>query len=288
MRIGDIVLPVELECAVFEAAAFLDYKNISRLLLVARRVHTWLEPLLYRVLVCRGSAIPHRLWVIWNVPGKTSAGSTDFVQRHVRHILFSDDFPYIEETLSVCSRATDLVFYSDLRVWPSIVTHLDHIRPHRLSIELDPLFAGTIDFSYPMFSRITHLDVIDYNIDSWMPLASLPALTHLSFNLYILPEGGIFKTLLSECNLVQALIVYTPVEQRAKFGDTDFLETYPMHDARFVVANNDSYDNCVEDWRGGAWNRADLWARVDNFIRMKQWGEIPKENYLLVDGNGQI
>ncbi|KAJ7288701.1 hypothetical protein C8J57DRAFT_1494973 [Mycena rebaudengoi] len=90
MRIGDIVLPVELECAVFEAAAFLDYKNVPRLLLVARRVHTWLEPF-YCVLVCRGSAIPRRLWSICN--GKTSAGSTDFVQRHVRHILFTDNSP---------------------------------------------------------------------------------------------------------------------------------------------------------------------------------------------------
>ncbi|KAJ7246436.1 hypothetical protein C8J57DRAFT_1241485 [Mycena rebaudengoi] len=139
-----------------------------------------------------------------------------------------------------------------------------------------------------MFSRITHFDVIDGDIgDSWMPLVRLLFLTHLSFNLFILPEGGILETLLSECNLVQALIVYTPVEQRAKFGDTDFLETYPTHDAQFVVAN-DSYDNCVEDWRGGAWNRADLWVRAESSIRMKRAGGIPKESYVLVDGNVQM
>ncbi|KAJ7246442.1 hypothetical protein C8J57DRAFT_1241492 [Mycena rebaudengoi] len=127
-----------------------------------------------------------------------------------------------------------------------------------------------------MFSRITHLDVIDADIDdSWMPLASLPALPHLSFNLFILPKGRIFKTLLSECNLVQALIVYTPVEEHAKFVDADFSETYPTHDARFVVTNSGGYANCVEDWRGGTWNRADLWVRADNFIRMRQRGDIP-------------
>jgi hypothetical protein len=41
MELGGIILPPELERAVFEAAAFLDYKNISRLMLVAHRVHKW-------------------------------------------------------------------------------------------------------------------------------------------------------------------------------------------------------------------------------------------------------
>ncbi|KAJ7288702.1 hypothetical protein C8J57DRAFT_1707075 [Mycena rebaudengoi] len=110
-----------------------------------------------------------------------------------------------------------------------------------------------------MFSRITHLNALDGNINrSWMPLASLPALTHLSFNLSILPESGIFKKLPSECKLVQVLVVCTPVDQRAQFADADFLETYPIHDVRFVVANSDSHDNCVEDWRGSAWGRADF------------------------------
>jgi hypothetical protein len=41
MKLGRILLPLELERAVFEAAALLDYKNIPQLLLVAHRVHTW-------------------------------------------------------------------------------------------------------------------------------------------------------------------------------------------------------------------------------------------------------
>jgi hypothetical protein len=41
MQLGGIILPSELERAVFETAAFLDYNHIPRLLLVAHRVHTW-------------------------------------------------------------------------------------------------------------------------------------------------------------------------------------------------------------------------------------------------------
>jgi hypothetical protein len=41
MKIGEIYPPLELERAVFEAAAVLDHKNIPQLLLVAHRVHTW-------------------------------------------------------------------------------------------------------------------------------------------------------------------------------------------------------------------------------------------------------
>ncbi|KAJ7263361.1 hypothetical protein C8J57DRAFT_1512866 [Mycena rebaudengoi] len=40
MELGGVVLPAELERAVFEAAAVLDYRNILRLLLVAQRAHT--------------------------------------------------------------------------------------------------------------------------------------------------------------------------------------------------------------------------------------------------------
>ncbi|KAJ7231110.1 hypothetical protein C8J57DRAFT_1533916 [Mycena rebaudengoi] len=54
MELGGVVLPAELERAVFEAAAVLDYKNISRLFLVAHPVHTWLKPFLYHVLVYLG------------------------------------------------------------------------------------------------------------------------------------------------------------------------------------------------------------------------------------------
>ncbi|KAJ7239666.1 hypothetical protein C8J57DRAFT_1478350 [Mycena rebaudengoi] len=174
MHFGGTILPPELERAVFEDAAFLDYKSIPRLALVAHRFYIWLEPLLYHVLVRWGGpvsrTIPHRLRDIMD---GTSPGSTDFV------------FLEIPKMLSVCSGANDLAFFS--RVEPSLIPHLDRIRPTRLRINIRQLSDGSADFCRSMFTNISHLAFTDSIIshdESWKSLASLPCLTHLSFDPY--------------------------------------------------------------------------------------------------------
>ncbi|KAJ7253577.1 hypothetical protein C8J57DRAFT_1722458 [Mycena rebaudengoi] len=274
MQLGGIILPSELERAVFETAAFLDYNHIPRLLLVAHRVHTWLEPLLYHVLIC-GTFKPHRLQAILD---RKSLESTDFVERHVRHLLFTGGFSSTEKTLSVCSGATDIAFFS--YVGPAYLPHLERIRPTRLSINISQLFGGSPAFSSSMFSNITHLDISDGTIPKsaeslWNGVTSLPHLTHLSFNCSDRLPDGFLHMILDECKILDALIILVQVFEFTELeGATPHPPVFPIHDVRFVIACCIDF---TEDWVAGAWGRDDFWLQADNFIRLKRSGDIPKE-----------
>ncbi|KAJ7234667.1 hypothetical protein C8J57DRAFT_1379939 [Mycena rebaudengoi] len=174
MELGGVVLPAELERTVFEAAAALDYKNISRLVLVARRVHTWLKPFLYHVLVYRGP-IHHRM------------DAHELFGTLVRHLILSFHSFVIDtaKILAVCSGVQSLACYC--AVDPSCLRHLALMRPLRLCIHAVDLFAGPPRFSHALFARTTHLQLQDNDLwafdgVSWASLRALPCLTHLAFS----------------------------------------------------------------------------------------------------------
>ncbi|KAJ7238013.1 hypothetical protein C8J57DRAFT_1374610 [Mycena rebaudengoi] len=161
-----------LQSAEFEAAAVLDYKNISWLVLVARRVHTWLKPFLYHALVYRGP-IHHRM------------EAHELFGTHVRHLcsLIIDT----AKILAVCSSVQSLACYC--AVDPSCLRHLALMRPLRLCISAFDLFASAPRFSHALFARTTHLQLLDnglwaFDDNSWASLRVLPCLTHLAFSVY--------------------------------------------------------------------------------------------------------
>ncbi|KAJ7288599.1 hypothetical protein C8J57DRAFT_1494887 [Mycena rebaudengoi] len=270
---------------VFEAAAFLDNKNIPRLLLVAHRVHEWLEPLLYHVLVYRSSptqdhTLPHRIRAILS---GSAAGSThfDFLKRHVRHLAFTDsDFPYIAEYCKACSGATSVAFFGNGR--PSFIPHLDQIRPLKLSVNIGGLFGGPHNFSRPMFANITHFDISDHVISSDAEnersrnsITSLPRLTHLAFKSGRLPDGFLNR-ILSGCQLLQALILllYPTKSQSQELQAPEnylYYSAFPIHDVRFIITFCPGF---LDDWVTGARGGADMWVQADNFIRLKRRGDI--------------
>ncbi|KAJ7200052.1 hypothetical protein C8J57DRAFT_1261564 [Mycena rebaudengoi] len=164
MELGGVILPQALERAVFETAALLYHTQIPTLMLVARRFHTWLQPILYRVLVY--------------------FGSKDFSTWH--------RFPPIVRGLACYCR-----------IDPSFIPYFDRIRPQLLCVDAGDLFDGPPDFSHSLFSSITHLAHTDINIsaysdESWKSLASLPSLTHLGFDAYSGVPARLLHVLLEE------------------------------------------------------------------------------------------
>ncbi|KAJ7446006.1 hypothetical protein B0H11DRAFT_2290741 [Mycena galericulata] len=149
-------LPPELEREIFELSAYLHPESAPKLLLVAPRVLTWIEPLIYRVICIEEDNAPVLHALRFKPP--------QFLDKNVQHLLLdsvTDDA--VEEILSACTR----------------------IRSLKLAIDLDSLFGGTdlVDFSLPLFTTITHLDmfgVLSEFIGPWPNLALLPALTHLA------------------------------------------------------------------------------------------------------------
>ncbi|KAJ6550049.1 hypothetical protein B0H19DRAFT_1160293 [Mycena capillaripes] len=59
--VGDAILPPELERLIFEIAALESPKSMPALILVARRVQIWIEPLLYGVLALTPGAKTQRI-----------------------------------------------------------------------------------------------------------------------------------------------------------------------------------------------------------------------------------
>ncbi|KAJ7504182.1 hypothetical protein B0H11DRAFT_507179 [Mycena galericulata] len=279
-------LPSELEREIFELAAARNRRSIPKLLLVARRVHEWLEPLLYHVLLFRrdrddkGPTKPMPMEPIMRaIETKPRA----FFYESVKHLAVNNNVPRanVERILSVCTGIVNLALFngdSD----PSFIPYIDCIRPQRFAANMMVLFAGAPDFTHSLFANVTHLDIADtfgLTWEPWNKLALLPCLTHLSFNYSdeALP-AGLFHTVLVECALLQALVVVWPnmimVEYEAEFSQ------YPTHDPRFVMIICSKY---FWDWEAGARGGVDFWSRADTFIAQKRLGAVSQDVCLLDD-----
>ncbi|KAJ7241166.1 hypothetical protein C8J57DRAFT_1726879 [Mycena rebaudengoi] len=217
MELGGVVLPAELERAVFEAAAVLDYRNISRLLLVAQRVHTWLKPFLYHVLVYRS-------------PHQHGTDAHELFGTHVRHLMLFMDSSVadIAKLLAVCSAVQSLACYC--RVNPLSLPPLALMRPLRLCIHAVDLFASAPRFSpdlftdaprfsHALFARTTHLQLLDFGFSafddaSWASLRALPCLTHLALDAYTAGPARALHELLRENTRLQAFVVTSPDDAR--------------------------------------------------------------------------
>ncbi|KAJ7282432.1 hypothetical protein C8J57DRAFT_1499428 [Mycena rebaudengoi] len=274
MEIGGVALPLDLERAVFEAAAILDRKNIPRLLLVAQRVHEWLKPLLYRVLVY--SEAPHH-----GMPPIHDGLIPALFQQHVRHLLllWKPTSTDLNKLLTGYTGVRDFACHFQLD--PSLIPYLDRVRPLRLRMHICGLFPGAPDFSLPMFVNVTHFDIPDryvshFNDESWKSLSALPCLTHIAFNGFIeIVPIDFLHMFLSRAKLLQALLL---VNTGGLEGDHPL--SYPTHDPRFVTTVGRYYTG---DWIRIAWGeeRVDMWAQVDNFIRLKRRGDVSKDCFFL-------
>ncbi|KAJ7289534.1 hypothetical protein C8J57DRAFT_432903 [Mycena rebaudengoi] len=280
MELSGLTLPSELERAVFEAAALLDHENIPKLLLVAHRVHTWLKPFLYRVLVYHDwDEALHRMPPI---------ESTVLIEKHLRHLAIHatpSTSPDLRTILASCTGVQNLACYSKLD--PSYMPFFEPMRPRRLVFNAAGLFSGTPDFSHPMFGNITHLGLMDdtfssFNEDSWKQLSALPCLTHISFDCDMedIPAEALRMILHQTTHLQALILILVRGVYSEEVWDTDLTD-----DPRFVVTEWAEGAEYVEDFVCGAWGGADIWVRVDNFIRLKLRGDIPKDYCYL--GNGE-
>ncbi|KAJ7243292.1 hypothetical protein C8J57DRAFT_1525754 [Mycena rebaudengoi] len=206
-------------------------------------------------------------------PGKAN-GLACFGKFNQHLLLDVRPFTEILPLLSLCTAVRNLAFYSGTD--PSLMPYLDRLRPFRLSIDAGTLFSGPPDFCHPIFGNLTHLDITDahvstYTDESWRSLASLPCLSSTAF-----------RMLLRECKLLQTLILVIFAQDLVLEEWENHAQllplTYPTHDPRFIIAAVLDY---MADWMCGAWGGADIWVRADNFIRMKQRGDIPSRSSIL-------
>ncbi|KAJ6476697.1 hypothetical protein C8R47DRAFT_657358 [Mycena vitilis] len=277
------VLPIDLEREIFEIAALSRPLGIPNLMLVAWRIKTWVEPLLYRTVVVwrsgRYASPPaaiagHPIFYRKNLLPIIALKSPSFLKDSVRHFLIHqipDDDTEGQSILSLCTGIENLWIFE---IYPHLLPLVNDLPLKRLHCGFYCLLAlQRLDFTRRLFSRLTHYEVIDYpseaDFEVWRGLALIPNLTHLAFNglscLFLLPF------VLEECRSLQLLVVLNGdnggAERVADHADGRKL----LRDPRFVVMQCEEYE---KDWQMGAATGADYWARAEAFVALRRSGEI--------------
>ncbi|KAJ7776167.1 hypothetical protein B0H16DRAFT_1879571 [Mycena metata] len=264
--------PPEMEREIFETAAIRHPKMIHTLLLVCRRVHIWVEPLLYRVIQILHTSGSSR--VLTAIQSKPST----FLQLAVHH-LWIGPMQEAPKILINCSSVHNL--FLDGGITPDILDILDRMHVRKMSFTLPQPLSGWPEqaLTRPAFRSVTHLDLYQEGVErsswvDWSHLASLPALTHLCLSETM--SSGILRDVLAECpRLAVVITIWWSHEVEEA---TLFAQTLTTTDHRVVLM---TVSSCSEDWDIGAEGGDDFWARAETFVARKRKGEIEKNCFVL-------
>ncbi|KAF7346803.1 hypothetical protein MSAN_01819100 [Mycena sanguinolenta] len=236
-------LPLDLERMTFELVAELHPTTIPTLLRVCRRVHAWLEPLLYRVLnlddfnLIRAidfslkppstesqppQSLLSRIYQWYNPPEPVEPPRLQFFRNAVRHVFCTipDFFANADtswQTISHFLRLHPAVFELAVKGYSATVKTLPssnrkqlakELRPTRLTLELCNEYSS-VDLTDPFFSSVTHLTLLTpctlTRQPNWLP-SSLAGLTHLCVTEDI--AQVIMPRVFTTCPSLQAFVVY--------------------------------------------------------------------------------
>ncbi|KAJ7183848.1 hypothetical protein C8R46DRAFT_1209986 [Mycena filopes] len=272
------VLPQELERLIFEMAAQPRIVSIPPLMRVARRVKIWVEPFLYRTLALRrypnpefhppGYPVFERTRLLDTIRDDSFPGSI------VRH-LFIQSEGNEEPILSACPFVENLWVYPALDILP----HIEAMPLKRLHCYLTTILDSDdqLDFTTPLFSRLTHLEIFDAErdglpIQSYWKLPLIRTLTHLAFS--EVDFLGFFSDLLDEC---AALRVLALLDSDPEYLDLNIPEAL-VQDIRFVAVDR-VHTALLADWVIGAQTGIDWWSRAEELIAKRASGAVDPRQY---------
>ncbi|KAJ7463981.1 hypothetical protein FB451DRAFT_1370402 [Mycena latifolia] len=263
--------PLELEREILEMAAYRDRALIPTLLLVCRRVHTWIEPLLYRVIVVEYDVETRLLAVEAAMESKPAR----FLQTTLRHLYLSglpSRMPRYKNLLEHCPGIINL--FLDVTFTSDLLPALSIMRLQKLAISVP--FPSSLRLDHSLFLSVTHLDIYADDLDNvgnwdeWSPLASLPVLTHLCLSDQM--SNVILPQVVADCSKLLVVLILVDFSMAEEFSNA-----LTVTDPRLVVTSVVDY---VADWERGAWGGDDMWARADEFLARKRLNEIPSTSFL--------
>ncbi|KAJ6480418.1 hypothetical protein C8R45DRAFT_1155492 [Mycena sanguinolenta] len=264
-----LALPMDLEREIFELAAFLYPECMLTLVLVAQRVRIWIQPMLFRTLSIHDGTPTG----FSRLPLSTVAKLVKFhpsALDYTRNVCFNVHIPGVAADLIYrCERIVNLAFIGRIEIqYPEIILE-DHPL-ERLSFALTAFkdlfpFPDPFDGSNPLFSHITHLDILDLRIDGWRTwsgLAQMPKLTHLA-SFQAAMSASVVQGVLKHCKRLEVLVfVYNSQAQlegaHASAQLTD--------DPRFVML---VVDDRLVDWEVGARGGEDHWAVANALVKKR-------------------
>ncbi|KAJ7900550.1 hypothetical protein B0H14DRAFT_3852369 [Mycena olivaceomarginata] len=279
------ILPVELEKEIFQMAAYSRPLSIPCLMLVARRVKIWVEPLLFQVVVLSRHQCLDKTFIPYTYPiaddddfSSIQSQPTSVLRDSVRHLLLLRVPKTVAEFIVSASSTVEDLWISTAEPIAFLLPFIGILPLKRLYCDLKELFAhkAQIDFGHPLFSRLTHLELFDQKAtDSYFDLALIPYLTHLAFNVPGLLHMSL--TLLKTCKSLRVLVLVTlmPGHLSEMIVKREVLWQL-SEDPRFVRMFCLEF---VDDWKTGALTGSDYWSRAEDFIMQRRSGEIDRLQY---------
>ncbi|KAK6987681.1 tyrosinase central domain-containing protein [Favolaschia claudopus] len=274
---GAPVFPPEIEREVFECAALSLCGTIPNLLLVAHRVHQWIEPILYRIVRINTSNID----MVHSLFTAMSSKPPQFFQNSVRHLSIEQTYPTTtaarNELLSLCTGLTTFGCSNSL-VNSSLLPILAQLRVEKLSICLTELFyPNPVDPTHSVFCALTHLDLfVGHGEESTLPDVSLfPSLTHLCVDTEVARDAAL--KILERCPRLQLLLIQWPIHDQEWYVSS---QEPCESDVRFVIG---VYDNYWGEWEAEAKGLSEFWREAAEFVMRKRRGEIPSTRYWIHD-----
>ncbi|KAF7367199.1 hypothetical protein MSAN_00980200 [Mycena sanguinolenta] len=268
----------ELEHKIFEIAALARPKRIPTLMLVARRIKCWVEPLLYRVILLKDPRIYEP--VNFGLPTFTVDAlaqiSSDCL-RHVRHLFIEEMFvedTALESWLLACPSITNL--YAQFECTPKLLPLLGHFTDIRyLTIGAGVFCGATVP--HPLFLTATNLELLDTDAGSvdriWQNITLIPHLTHIAFN-----------PALSSCLSHAALANNTQLQCIVFLSAEVSLDGSPLlDDSQFVCIDEEL--RYYIDWLQGATSGKDYWFLADTFLAARRAGKTDRSCYRISNTN---
>ncbi|KIM47127.1 hypothetical protein M413DRAFT_23391 [Hebeloma cylindrosporum] len=257
-------LPVELQREIFIVAAAVDYASALRLVLVAKRVNSWVQPCIYDMVALGANDTKLFMRTVDSIP-------PEFFAVHVKKLCLSVSVGArnAKRILSTCTGVTDLAFWVNyLETYPrhSIVPLISPLPLRRLSIEMKhflSLFTGP-EPDHGWCETLTHLDIIfwTHELSPAIPhLEKLSSLTHLALRLrHSQAQEASLLAIVSARRSLKVLVI---------FDESDNPEdiTWPA-DPRIVYLPYPS--NVVREWEAQAEQGLDCsWSRAEDLVRKR-------------------
>ncbi|KAJ7118434.1 hypothetical protein C8R43DRAFT_1036245 [Mycena crocata] len=280
----DPILPADIEREIFEFAALSDPHCILKIILVAKRVAIWIEPLLYRTLSIEDETDGDRAErcritsrQLLELLQSERLGAS-FFHQHIHHVALVNisRTSELQMILSSCSGIADLGIFR-MAPTPALLPLFAALPLKRLSLHLQRLFGPSgIDFRHSVFNHITHLDIFPIPSSKPTGFGQLPCLTHISFDMPASSQEThacrtFFQDILANCRLLEALLLVSGNEDDIleSIGECQYFVDDPRAVLMFVVM-----DLWLEDWETGAEGGEDYWVQADQFIKKRRSGEV--------------
>ncbi|KAJ7613538.1 hypothetical protein FB45DRAFT_1065094 [Roridomyces roridus] len=265
-------LPLDLERTIFEISALSRPRRIPNLMLVAQRVCTWVEPLMYRVVYLDYADVPDGMppftWSIFMRLLVTKP--PEFFRNSVKHLLLgSSSLGSLQDDIRLILRTcTGITGFFDFQgVHASKLNFLDSLQ--RVTVNLSDLFSiqSSMDFSSPVFRNITHLEILDDAPKTSLAcIAQLPHLTHFAFNTSNFCVR-LATEVLPTCSAIECIVFLSHPDDAPGLAVLQAL----LDDERFVPIWQ---SDCIADWHRGATGGVDYQVVAEGFIQARRTRKI--------------